>query len=126
MDLKHLDRAFSDIQELEFAVLIGSQATGDNCPDSDWDFAVQWSSDLGFMQQLSATEQLRKHLSTILNVNTSCVDIIDLNTARLAIKAVVAEDGTILKGAETLAWCHFLHRTWRELEEVYWEEVYAA
>lgn len=121
-----LEEAFSNIQELEFAVLIGSQTTGDIGPDSDWDFAVCWKSNLGFLEQLAATEKLRKHLSTILNVHTSCVDMIDLNTSRLAIRAVVAEEGILLMGAETLAWYHFLHRTWRELEEVYWSDVYAA
>lgn len=126
MNLKDLENAFSDIPELEFVVLVGSQATGDVCPDSDWDFAVQWNYGLGFLEQLAATENLRKHLSTILHIDISSVDIIDLHTARLAMRAVVAEEGVILKGAESLAWCHFLHRTWRELEEIYWEEIYAA
>lgn len=126
MDLQNLENAFSDIPELEFAVLVGSQATGDVCPASDWDFAVQWSYGLGFLEQLAATENLRRRLSTILHIDISSVDIIDLHTARLAMRAVVAEEGVILKGAESLAWCHFLHRTWRELEEIYWEEIYAA
>lgn len=126
MNLKHLVSAFSDIHELEFAVLVGSHATGNSSPNSDWDFAVYWNYRLGFMEQLAATEKLRKHLSTILHIKISCIDIIDLHTAPLAMRSVVAEDGIILKGSETLAWCHFLQRTWRELEEIYWEDVYAA
>lgn len=126
MDIKFLIDAFSAIHEVEFAVLVGSQATDNNGPESDWDFAVYWNYGLGFLEQLAATERLRKHLSTTLNIDNSCIDIIDLHTAGLAMRSAVAEDGIILKGSETLAWCHFLQRTWRELEEVYWEEIYAA
>jgi hypothetical protein len=32
-------------------------------------------------------------------------------------RAVVAEEGIVLKGADTLAWHYFLQRTWRELED---------
>jgi len=32
----------------------------------------------------------------------------------------------ILKNNESLAWHRFLQRTWRELEELYWEQTYAA
>jgi hypothetical protein len=52
--------------------------------------------------------------------------LIDLPTARLAMRAVVAEEGTPLKGGDSLAWHRFLQRTWRELEEHYWEQIYAA
>lgn len=126
MKLNDLNDAFSVVPELELVVLVGSHALGTDRPDSDWDFAVQWIYGLSFMEQLSATEKLRKHLSTILQIDISAVDIIDLPTARLAMRAAVAEEGVILHGADTLAWCHFLQRTWRELEEAYWEEIYAA
>jgi hypothetical protein len=33
----------------------------------------------------------------------------------------VAEEGLPLAGEDTLAWAHFLLRTWRELEDFYWE-----
>ncbi len=124
--LKDLTSVFSVISELELAVLVGSRAIGTDCPGSDWDFAVQWVYGLGFMEQLAATEKLRKHLSLVLPADMEAIDLIDLPTARLAMKALVAEEGVILHGADTLAWCHFLQRTWRELEETYWEEIYAA
>lgn len=126
MEIEKLKAVFSLIPELELAVLVGSRATGTVRPDSDWDFAVQWIYGLNFMEQLSATEKMRKHLSVVLQIDLSAIDLIDLPTARLAMKALVAEEGVILQGAETLAWCHFLQRTWRELEETYWEETYAA
>ncbi len=118
--------AFSDIHDLELAVLVGSQASGAGRSGSDWDIAIQWDKKLNFIDQLAATESLRKCLATTLNIDILTVDLIDLPTARLAMRAVVAEEGQILHGAETLAWCHFLQRTWRELEEAYWEEIYAA
>lgn len=126
MKLKDLGAALSGIAELEFAILVGSRVTETANPNSDWDFAIQWSRTLDFMAQLGTTEKLRKQLSTILQVDIADIDLIDVSTAHLAMRAVVAEQGVVIYGAETLSWCHFLQRTWRELEEVYWEETYAA
>ncbi len=39
---------------------------------------------------------------------------------------VVAEDGVLLKGEDSLAWNHFLSRVWRELEDYEWEKQHAA
>jgi len=112
--------------DLELAVLIGSRANDTAGPNSDWDIALQWSRDLSFMEQLAATEGLRNRLAKLLGVPETAVDLIDLPTARLAMRAVVTEEGKPLKGAESLAWHRFLQRTWRELEELYWEQIYAA
>ena len=112
--------------DLELAILIGSRATGTDRPGSDWDIALQWSRSLTFTEQLAATEQLRNTLAKALAVAEQSIDLIDLPTARLAMRAVVAEEGIPLKGGETLAWHRYLQRTWRELEEQYWEHLYAA
>lgn len=112
--------------ELELAVLIGSRVTGTIRLDSDWDIAIQWSRGIDFLQQLNLTEQLRRTLAEKLGVSEQTVDLIDLPTARLAIRAVVAEEGQPLKGVDSLAWHRFLRRTWRELEEHYWEQIYAV
>jgi hypothetical protein len=111
---------------LELAILIGSRSTDTARPGSDWDFAIQWSRELDFVQQLFNTEQLRRTLAVGLNVPEQAIDLIDLPTARLTMRAVVAEEGIPLKGGDCLAWHHFLQRTWRELEEQYWEQTYAA
>ena len=126
MKLDDLEVVLSVIHELELVILVGSRATGTGNPNSDWDFAIQWNYDLGFMEQLAATEKLRKELSMTLHINMSDIDLINIPTTQLAMRAVIAEEGVIIHGAETLAWCHFLQRTWRELEEAYWEETYAA
>lgn len=112
--------------ELELAILIGSRATGNAMLQSDWDIAIQWVRELSFFEQLAATEKLRKELSDIQAVPKQSFDLIDLPTARLAMRAVVAEEGVPLKGGDNIAWHHFLQRTWRELEEHYWEQTYAA
>lgn len=117
---------FAAIPDLELAILIGSRATNTARPDSDWDIAIQWDRGYGFVEQLAATEHLRKKISVILGVSVSSVDLIDLPTARLAMQAVVAEEGVVIKGIDSIAWYRFLRRTWRELEEHYWEETYAA
>ena len=111
---------------LELAILIGSRATGSARPESDWDIAIQWDRSLGFIEQLAASEQLRKELSEMQGPPEQAIDLIDLPTARLAMRAVVAEEGVPLKGGDSLVWHRFLQRTWRELEEHYWEQTYAA
>ncbi len=114
------------IPHLELAIIIGSRASGMAHSESDWDIAIQWSRTLGFIEQLAATEKLRIELSKKLGVSDQRIDLIDLPTARLAMRAVVAEEGVPLKGGESLVWHRFLQRTWRELEEHYWEQTYAA
>ena len=114
------------IAELELAVLIGSRATGAARPDSDWDIAIQWRRGMGFIQQLAITEQLRRTVAEKLAVSGESIDLIDLPAARLTMRAVVAEEGIPLKGGDSLVWNRFLQRTWRELEEHYWEQIYAA
>jgi len=126
VEIDDLKPVLSVIPELEFAVLIGSRSNGTAHSDSDWDFAIQWDREMSFMEQLSATEKLRKHIATCLKIDPSDIDLIDLPTARLAMRAVVAEEGHVLCGDDSLGWFHFLQRTWRELEMQYWEEIYAA
>lgn len=121
-----LSGILATIPGLELAVLIGSRANGSEHAGSDWDIAVQWSRDMGFMEQLAATEQLRKTLSSTLGISEQAVDLIDMIRARLAMRAVIAEEGVPLKGGDSLTWHRFLQRTWRELEEQYWEQIYAA
>lgn len=112
--------------DLELAILIGSRATGSARPDSDWDIAIQWNRGMNFIHQLAATEQLRMTLAEKLGIAEQAIDLIDLPTARIAMRAVVAEEGIPLIGGEGLPWYRFLQRTWRELEELYWEQTYAA
>ncbi|NTV49365.1 MAG: nucleotidyltransferase domain-containing protein [Geobacteraceae bacterium] len=114
------------IDDLELAILIGSRATGTARPDSDWDIAIQWSRGMDFIQQLAASERLRMTLAEKLGVPGQSIDLIDLPTARLAMRAVIAEEGLPIIGGDTLAWYRFLQRTWRELEEHYWEKTYAV
>lgn len=126
MTTDQLAAILATFTDLELAVIIGSQTNGTARPDSDWDIALQWSRSLTFTEQLTATEQLRTALAEKLRVSGQSIDLIDLPTARLTMRAVVAEEGIVLKGGESLAWHRFLQRTWRELEEQYWEQLYAA
>ena len=52
--------------------------------------------------------------------------LIELRRANLAMRASVAEEGIPLSGEDSLAWAHFLQRTWRELEDFYWDKQHAA
>lgn len=111
---------------IEFAALVGSRAEGASHPDSDWDIALQWDAKLDWMTVLGKTETLRRNLSNAIGVALDGIDLIELRRANLAMRASVAEAGLPLKGEDTLAWAHFLKRTWRELEDFYWEQSHAA
>lgn len=112
--------------EIEFAALVGSRAEGASHPGSDWDIALQWDTQLDWMMVLGKTETLRRKLSKATGVALDGIDLIELRRANLAMRASVAETGLPLKGEDTLAWTHFLKRTWRELEDFYWEQSHAA
>lgn len=126
-DFNTLRQVIHAIPELEIVVLVGSRARGDAGAHSDWDIAVRWaSSPADFTGELARTEDLRRQLADILNTDVDRVDLIDLSRANLAMRAVVAEEGIVLKGDDDLPWFHFLARTWRELEDWYWEQEHAA
>ena len=120
-----LEQLLVDQPDLELAILVGSQAKGNATPHSDWDIAIRWIKQVGPMQQLGKTETLRRLLAKQLNQPETKIDLIDLSTAGLAMCAVVAEEGVVLKGEDSLAWNHFLQRTWRDLENYYWDKIYA-
>lgn len=111
---------------LAFAVLVGSRADNRARPDSDWDIALQWRSATPWMQTLGDQETLRRRIAETLNVSPDRIDLIDLPRANLAMRANAAENGRVLKGEDTLEWAHFLTRTWRELEDFYWEQSHAS
>lgn len=94
-------------------------------PHSDWDIALQWDFSLGWLDVLGRTETLRRKLANALQVAESEVDLIELRRANLAMKATVAEDGLVLCGGDSLEWARFLRRTWRELEDFYWDKAHA-
>ena len=123
-----LRQCLLQIPQLELAILIGSQSSGKVHTNSDWDIAIRWhrQPEINVISILAQTETLRRTLARLLKVTEDKVDLIDLTNARLTMRAVVAEEGIVLKGEDTLAWHYFLQRTWRELEEFYWNQCYAA
>jgi predicted nucleotidyltransferase len=113
-------------EHLEFAVLLGSRATGTARPDSDWDIALQWSPQLEWLTVLDLTETLRRTLAEVLQTAPGAIDLIELRRAKLAMRASVAEEGLPLTGEDTLAWAHILQRTWRDMEDFHWSKRHAA
>jgi uncharacterized protein len=111
--------------DLEFAVLIGSRALATQTTGSDWDIALQWRKDMDWLEQLGRTETLRRALAEALAVPETAIDLIDVPRASLAMRAVIAEEGLVLKGNDDLPWQRFLRRTWRDLEDYYWDTIYA-
>lgn len=118
-------RALATEPHLEFAVLIGSRAANRHTINSDWDIALQWQKDMNWLMQLSRTETLRYNLANALALPANAIDLIDTPRASLAMRAEIAENVIALMGEDGLPWQQFLRRTWRELEEYYWQEIYA-
>lgn len=121
--IKDVLQTFSD---LELSVLIGSQADGSATPESDWDIALRWKKNVDKLLILQQTEMLKQKIAAAINIHKDQIDFIDMTQARLAMRAVIAEEGIILKGEDTLAWSHFLTQTWAELEDYYWRQNHAA
>ncbi len=121
-----LRKLLSDAPELEFAVLVGSRAQGTARTQSDWDIALQWRPQADWLALLGTQETLRRRIADTLGASPEDIDLIELPRANLAMRANAAEDGVVLKGEDTLAWARFLTRTWRELEDFYWERAHAA
>ncbi|MFZ5483259.1 MAG: type VII toxin-antitoxin system MntA family adenylyltransferase antitoxin [Pseudomonadota bacterium] len=114
--------AFPDVL---FAVLIGSRVEGGAHEHSDWDIAVLWRSGEA-LERVGKHEVLRRALARLLDLEEARVDLIDLANSGLAMRAAVAEDGRLLYANDELAWAKYLIRTWRELEDYYWEQSHAA
>ncbi len=112
--------------DIEFAVLIGSQATGTAHSASDWDIALQWSPALEWLDMVGKTEYLRRKLAAAIMVAEDAIDLVDLHGANLTMRASVAEEGVCLVGDNSVAWARFLRRTWRDLEDFYWHKNHAA
>ncbi len=121
-----LKALLASISEIELAVLIGSRASGEARPESDWDFAIQWARNLNPIDRLGKSECLRRALARLLAVNESRVDLVELPRAGLAMRSAVADHGRVLKGEDSLAWLRFLSRTWKDLEDYQWEQDHAA
>lgn len=122
-----ISEVLTHIDDLDFAVLIGSRAREDAHSGSDWDIAIQWKEDnVPGLEVLSRNERLRSELAQRLGCEPDDVDIIDLKRANLTMRAVVAEEGIPLAGENDLPWMRFLSRTWRDLEHWYLEQEYAV
>lgn len=112
--------------DLAFAVLVGSRASGTAHEGSDWDIGIQWSKSMPATDKLRATELLRQDLRHALQVSEDQIDLIDLVDARLAMRALVAEEGIPLHIADDLGWVRFLQNTWALLEDNQWRSQHAA
>ena len=126
--MKHQLQAYP---RLELAILVGSRALNTATQytatqHSDWDIAIRWKKGINNLALLEQAEALKHKIAEAITIHPDQIDLIDITTARLAMRAVIAEEGVILKGEDTLAWSHFLTQTWAELEDYYWRKQHAA
>lgn len=124
--LDALQQVLAQHEGLDFAVLVGSRAQGTARPESDWDIALSWAPGIDWLERIARSETLRRALAHALGVPEDRIDLIDLAQANLAMRAAAAEEGLPLWGEDHPAWARFLRRTWRELEDFYWEREHAA
>lgn len=123
--IAELRQVLADTPEALFAALVGSRANGSATEKSDWDIAIQWQHG-DALKRIAKHESMRHRLARALEIPDDQIDLIDLSNTRLAMKALVAEEGCLLVVNDELAWTKFLTRTWRELEDFYWERTHAA
>lgn len=125
-EIKALKKILNDTSDLELAVLVGSRADGTATADRDWDIAIRWQKHIQGLERHDLSEDLKQRINEEAGILKDKIDLIDMTTARLAMKAVIAEEGLVLLGEDTLAWHHFLVLTWGELEDFYWRKQHAA
>lgn len=98
-----LAQVLAETPDVAFAALVGSRANHTARDNSDWDIAVCWKSGADRFARLGQHEALRHRLAQSLEIQDEQIDLIDLSSARLAMKAVVAEKGTVLTLVECSA-----------------------
>src|SRR3989338_2580735 len=121
-----LKKLLQTIPDLELAVLVGSRANGSATDKSDWDIAIRWERRVNGLDSLQRCEELKQQIADAIDTHKDQIDLIDIPLARLAMRALIAEEGIVLKGESILAWSHNLTRTWGELEDYYWRQHNAA
>lgn len=125
--LEILRRFLRNQPDVEFAVLVGSRADGSETPCSDWDIALQLQrNENTYMGELARMETLRHEVATLLNTHPDRVDLISTPSAKLAMRELIANRGIVLTDSTSLPWLHFLQRTWRDLEDYYWDDLYGG
>jgi predicted nucleotidyltransferase len=124
--MQSLTRVLSQHPSLEFAVLVGNRASGSAHAQSDLDIALQWAPQLDWLTVIGVMETLRQTLTQAIGVDPSSIDLVEMRRANLAMRTSVAEEGVVLYEDDSLAWMRFLRRTWRELEDFYWDKNHAA
>jgi predicted nucleotidyltransferase len=117
-----LKSVFQAHDALEIAVLVGSRADGTAKTNSDWDIALRWTKQTSPVDQLMKTEKLRQDICKQTGLHPDDIDFIDLASAKLAMRALVANEGIVLKGKDSLPWMHFLTYTWGQMEDFAWRQ----
>lgn len=123
--IETLQTIFQAQDALELAVLVGSRANGTAKDNSDWDIALRWTKQTVPFDQLMLTEKLRQEICASTSLHPDKIDFIDLASAKLAMRALVANEGRVLKGENSLSWKHFLTYTWGQMEDFAWRQNHA-
>ena len=103
--------------QIDFALLIGSRANSTARSTSDWDIAVWIARDLPVLVRFEVLEDVRCQIAQAIGVSPARIDVIDLAHAGLAMRAVAADEGVLLKQDAGSLYNRFLNRTWHEVEE---------
>jgi predicted nucleotidyltransferase len=124
-ELTTIQQCIADTPDVLFAVLVGSRANGTQTDRSDWDIAIQWQTG-PMLERINSHEMLRHCIAQRLSVPDEKIDLIDLSSTRMAMQALVVEEGQLIQANDELAWAKYQVRVWRELEHYYWEKTHAA
>lgn len=91
-EMDNLKKMLQAEADLELAVLIGSRASGTATQHSDWDIAIHWEKHIDGLARIEYSEVLRRKIADAITVHQDQIDLIDIPTAWLAMRAVIAEE----------------------------------
>jgi uncharacterized protein len=98
-----LARIHAETPDVPFALQVGSRANGTQADLSNWDIAVKWKYGPK-PDRINSHETVRHRIAHERIVPDEKTDLIDLSSTRLAVQALVLEEGQLLWAHDELAW----------------------
>lgn len=108
------------LPQIEFSILFGSVARGDQHKSSDIDIAVKFDETVDMEGGMIQREKIKKLISEKAKIPQENIDIVDIQRVKLSLNSTIAEEGIVLTGDGSLSLSNFYLRTWANEEDFYW------
>lgn len=118
--IKTLATIVKSLPHIEFSILFGSIARGDQQSSSDVDLAIKFDETVNTEGSLIQREKIRKLISDKIKTSQEQIDIVDIQSVNLSLSSTIVEEGIVLTGDGSLSLSNFYLRTWAKEEDFYW------